>query len=176
MVALMVMMTGCEYDVAQPLWHQDFEEPPTPVITQIEPAQVATPGVNIITIRGENFAESPDTNTVYFGTVPAEIASTSATTITVRRPNLVIDSCTIKVISNQALVVAKYSPYKIDPVINRYGSFLDNVVLSIVAVDDAENLYVVETASRNIVKVTPDGQQTTVGKRFFRSTLQNGRR
>ena len=64
---------------------------------------------------------------------------------------------------NQTLVAAKYGPYKIDSVIETYGSFLDNLALSVVAVDSGENLYVVETSSRNIIKVTPDGMQTTIG-------------
>jgi len=119
--------------------------------------------VNTIIIHGENFAEPPDTNDVYFDNVPAEIVETSATFIRVRRPNLAIDSCMVKVVSAQAIVVAKYGPYKIDPVIERYGSFVENLALSVVAVDNAENLYVVETSSRNVYKVTPDGDKTVIG-------------
>ncbi|MDZ7262761.1 MAG: IPT/TIG domain-containing protein [candidate division KSB1 bacterium] len=161
LTALMVVMTGCEYDVKQPLWYQDFQNPPTPVITQIEPPR-AIAGVNTITIRGENFATPPATNDVYFDNLPAEIVETSATSIKVRRPNLVTDSCTIKVVSSQALVVAKYGPYRIDPVMVRYGAFLENTVLSVVAVDSAENLYVVEAASLNVYKITPEGDKTII--------------
>lgn len=160
----MVVITGCEYDVTQPQWEQGYQAPPTPRITQIEPDNTARPGVNTITLRGENFAATADENDVYFGIVAAEIVANSATAITVRRPNLVTDSCTVKVVSNNALVVAKYDrPYKIEPVVGRYGSFLDNLALSVVAIDNAENLYAVEAASRNIVKVTPDGQKTSLG-------------
>ncbi len=158
-----VIMTGCEYDVSSPLWEQDFENPPTPQITQIEPSQGASAGVNFITIYGENFLGVPDTNGVFFDNVPAEIVSNSPSTIVVRRPNLANDACTIKIVPTQTLVVVKYSPYRIDPVMERYGSFLENLQLSVVAVDNNENVYVVETVTRNIIKVTPDGEKTTIG-------------
>ncbi len=164
-VALFIaaVMATCEYDASQPLWYnKDFQEPLTPVITQIEPDQTARPGVNIIKIHGANFASLPDTSDVYFDVTPAEIVETSNSLIKVRRPNLVTDSCTIKVVSKQALVVAKYSPYKIDPVMERYGNFLENQVLSTVTVDQVANLYVT-TSSTNIYKVTPDGEKTLIG-------------
>jgi len=163
MAASMAVMTGCEYDVAQPQWDKDYSAPATPRITQIEPAQAAKAGVNIITIRGENFAVSPDTNIVYFDNLPGEIVASSATSISARRPNLETDSCTVKVVSSKAIVVAKYGPYTIDRVLERYGSFLDNLPLSVVAVDNAENLYVVELSTRNISKVTPSGQKKVIG-------------
>jgi hypothetical protein len=166
--AAMAVMTGCEYDVAQPQWEKDFEAPPTPKITQIEPAQAATPGVNTITIRGENFTAPPGINDVYFGTVRAEVVAASATSITVRRPNLATDSCTVNVIAHGALVGAKFGPYRIDPVLERNDSFRDNVELRTVAVDNAENLYVVRANAQInptfwiIDKVTPDGQKAIV--------------
>ncbi|HEX9935350.1 MAG TPA: IPT/TIG domain-containing protein [bacterium] len=160
---LAVVMTGCEFDVAQPQWNKDFTASPTPVINQIEPAHTAAAGVNFITIRGLNFEGVPDTNSVYFGVKPVEIVQKSGTAIVVRRPNLVTDSCTVKVVVDRALAIAQFGPYRIDPVLNKYGSFLDNAELSAVAVDNAENLYVMETSSKKIVKVTPDGVKTTVG-------------
>ena len=160
--ASMAVMTGCEYDVSKPQWDEDYNAPPTPVITQIEPAEAATPGVNTITIRGENFAAAPNTNDVYFGNTAAEIVETSSTSIKVRRPTLVTDSCTVKVISNQALVVAKYSPYRIDAVLLRYGSFLDNQALNTVTVDKEENLYVIEN-SKTIHKIDSIGNKTEIG-------------
>ncbi len=163
MTASLAVMTGCEYDVAEPQWDKPYVPPPTPVITQINPAASANAGVNLITILGENFAELPDTNGVYFDNVPADLVATSATSVTVRRPNLVTDSCTVMIVPPKALVVAKYGPYKITAVTERYGGFLSNVILSAIAVDQAENLYVVESATRNIDKVTPTGQNTVVG-------------
>ena len=42
----------CEYDVTQPQWYQDYTEPATPAITNIEPDS-AVAGCNYITIFGE---------------------------------------------------------------------------------------------------------------------------
>lgn len=164
MAVLMTVMTGCKYDVAQPLWFQPYTAPPTPTITQVNPAQ-ALGGANTITIAGTNFAVAPDTNLVYFNNIMAEIVSASGTAITVRRPNLVSDSCTVKLVSPKALVVAKFSPYKISSVFERYGGFFTNVQLNVVVADQAGNLIVVKgDTSRGIIKVTPDGQQTVIGK------------
>ncbi|MBN1155315.1 IPT/TIG domain-containing protein [candidate division KSB1 bacterium] len=160
----LVVTTGCDYDVVQPLWYEDYTEPASPVITAIEPANAANPGINYITIYGENFGGVPDINGIYFGTTPVEIDQKSETMISVRRPNLVTDSCTVKVVSDSAFLVAKFeTPYRIDEVIKRYGSFVENAVLKVVAVDAAENLYVVEEFSRYVQKVAPNGDKTLVG-------------
>ncbi len=159
-ILILIILNGCKYEVAEPMWDKEFKDAPIPVITKVEPAQ-ASPGVNTITIQGENL----DVNgtLVYFDNLIAETISVTPTKIVVRRPNLVSDKSYIKVVPNQALVVAKYGPYKIDKVLDLYGSFLENLPLSAIAVDKNENIYVIETNSRNIVKVTPDGQKSIVG-------------
>ena len=163
-VVLFLLVVGCEYDVSSPQWEQEFESVPIPEITQVNPADAAVAGVNTITITGINFLDVPDTNGVYFDNIPAEIISNSATTITVRRPNLATDAATIKVVPNQTLVVAKHGPYRIDSVLETYGSFLDNNALYAATVDDNENLYVIEHASpHSIIKVSSDGQKETIG-------------
>ncbi len=163
--ASLVVMTGCEYDVAQPLWEKDFEAPSSPQITSIEPDEVARAGVNTITIRGENFAAGENANIVYFGATTANVFEATATSLKVYRPNLATDSCTVKVVSHGAFLVAKYpKKYRIDPVVEEYGGFRDNLALSVAAVDQAENLYIVETGSRNVYKITPSGEKTTLGQ------------
>jgi hypothetical protein len=180
--ALVAGITGCKYDVAEPLYDTPVAQgTESPTITRIDPADSARPGVNTITIYGTNFSGAIDTTTVhganvdttilysgiYFSgpstTALAEVMELSSTSIKVRRPNLATDSCTVKVVPSKALVAAKFGPYKIAEVIRKYGSFLDNVGLSVVAVDNSENLYVVYTDSRNIYKVTPDGVKMTLG-------------
>ncbi|MEG8946490.1 IPT/TIG domain-containing protein [Rosettibacter firmus] len=159
-IVIIKFLTACKYDVAEPMWDKEFNDAPIPKITQVIPTQ-ASPGVNTITIQGENL----DVNgtTVYFDNITAEMVSVTPDKIVVRRPNLVTEGCYIKVVPNQALVVAKYGPYKIDKVLDKYGSFLENLQLSAIAVDKNENVFVIETASRNIIKVSPDGQKSTVG-------------
>jgi hypothetical protein len=48
-------------------------------------------------------------------------------------------------------MAAKYSPYKVERVLESYGDFTQNITLNVV-----ENLYVIE--GNNIHKVTPDGE------------------
>jgi hypothetical protein len=162
LVALILFMTGCKYEVAEPPWEQDFVNPPTPVITEIQPANVAPAGINTITILGENFAETVEDNKVYFDNVNAEIITASTNSITVYRPNLVSDSSTIWVVSYNAIVTAKYAPYKIDRVMDRYGEFRDNNQLGAIAVDQDENMYAIEIST--VYKITPDGEKIFIGQ------------
>jgi len=162
-ITILSFINGCKYDVAEPMWEKPFTSPPTPTISQVTPAQ-ATAGVNTITITGTNFGDTAtDSIIVYFDAVTADVISRTTTSITVRRPNIVSDTSTIKVVSNNALVVAKYNNYKVEAVIESYGSFLENLQLSVLAVDSAENLYVAEFVSKSIVKITPDGARSVIG-------------
>jgi len=154
---------ACEYDVAEPPWEQDHTNPPTPVITSVEPAGAASPGINTITIYGENFAANAEDNKVYFDNIPAEIVDATSTAITVRRPNLVTDSSDIVVISYDAIEAATYGPYKINPVMERYGQFLDNVELKGLAVDDDENLYVLQPFENKLFRVPPGEEKIQIG-------------
>ena len=161
-MVLILFMTGCKYEVAEPLWEKDYTNPPTPVITRLDPDSVAPAGVNYITIYGEDFAESLADNQVYFGNVAAEIVDGSTSFITVRRPNLVGDSIIVKLVSYDALIVAKYGPYRIDPVMERYGSFLDNAQLRALDVDADGNLYVIQVAPSILYKIPPDGGEKEI--------------
>ena len=161
-MVLILFVTGCKYDVAEPPWEQDFVNPPTPVITEIQPANVAPAGINTITIVGENFAETVEDNKVYFDNVNAEIITASTNSIKVYRPNMVSDSSTIWVVSYDAIVTAKYAPYKIDQVMERYGEFRDNNQLGAIAVDQDENMYAIEITT--VYKIAPDGEKIFIGQ------------
>lgn len=162
----LILITGCKYNVTEPLWDQPYKAPVAPKITQVIPAE-AGGGVNKITINGENLIVNSDTTWVYFNNTPANVISISATSIVVYRPNVVSDSCTIKIIPHDAIQEAVYKPYKITSVVEDYGGFLQNVQLSVLAVDKNENIYVVETLSKSIHKVTPDGTNSVIGKSSY---------
>ncbi len=164
LIVIILAVTGCKYDVKGPLWDENYTNPPTPVITRLEPDSVAPAGVNYISILGENFAESLGDNQVYFGNVSAEIIDGSTTFITVRRPNLASDSVMVKLVSYDALIVAKYGPYQIDTVMERFGSFLDNVQLRAIDVDEDENLYVVQVGYAPVFKISTDGEKESIGE------------
>jgi len=156
---VLLLINSCNIDVAEPIWEKPFTNPLTPKITNVVPDQ-AVAGVNIITINGENFANSTGINDVYFDNTSAEIISSSSTSIVVRRPNVVTDSAVIKVASNQALTAVKYSPYKVEQVIEKYGDFSANVTLNVLVTDNQENLYIIE--GRNVYIVTPSGEKRIV--------------
>lgn len=152
--------TRCSYDVAEPMWDKPYTVPATPAITQIQPSS-APAGVNTIRITGQNLSGVPTTNGVYFDLTPAEVVEKSVTAITVRRPSLVTTSCTVKIVSDSALVVAKSAFGNIDLVMDRIGDFRDNIALGAVTVDSLENVYVASGVTPvSIWKLTPDGGKT----------------
>jgi hypothetical protein len=182
----LVVLIGCKYDVAEPMWDKSAATSTAVTITSIEPTQEALPGVNTITIHGSGFTGAIDTSVIHnvatgkdtsiayngvrFNNVNAEVIEFSSTSIKVRRPNLSGDSITVNVAATQALLEVKSGLYKIDPVKTQYGSFVANVPLSTVTVDNAGNLYVVETTTRYLWKIASDGQKTQVGGATFALT------
>jgi hypothetical protein len=159
-----LLFSACHYDVAEPEWDKSYTEPARPSITRIEPPVIAAAGFNTITIEGTNFSATPSKNSVYFDNVPVEVLSSSPTLIKVRRPNVISDSVVISVVSGDALVVAKFSPYRVAPVWGKYGNFVENLALSAMAVDKLENIYVIQQSPRSVVKVSPSGEKTVLGE------------
>lgn len=163
-----VFVAGCKYKVTAPLWDQPYTTPPSPSITSIEPPSEAKAGVNTITIHGHNLVVTvpdtltPDSTVVYFGNTAASILYADSTRIVVSRPNTA-GTDTIKVIPHNAISVATYAPYTIDTVVEKYGSFLEDLQLGAIAVDNSENLYVVESIKKLVHRVTPDGNNTVLG-------------
>lgn len=140
---------------------------PIPVITRVEPPDSAGGGVNLITVVGKNFASTLDSNTIYFDSYIAEKIDGTDSSVTVLRPNLVSDSATVKVLIANALVVAKYFPYKITSVYTEVGDFLEARPIRGITVDAGENLYVLEfissPRSNPVFKITPAGEKTILG-------------
>jgi len=167
--ASLAYVAGCKYNVTEPLWYQPYAAPASPVITSVNPASEARPGVSTITLHGHNLvlhaadASVSSGSVVLFSGSPASVVSMDTNLIVVRRPNLVSDSCTIRVVPHNALAEAAYGPYKIDPVILKYGGFLQNVQLGAIAVDNAENLYVIETINKLVHKAISSGDNTVMG-------------
>ncbi len=160
--ATLALTSGCEYPVYPSGWPPSGGDGTTPGISGITPANEALPGVNTITIHGSNFIGITDTNGVYFDNAPAEILQKTATDIIVRRPNLISASCTVKVVSDSSITVAKYGPYRIDAVQGTFGTFVANVALSTITTDNSGNLYVTESGTRYLWKITPGGQTTQI--------------
>jgi len=162
MVVVLAVLAGCKYDVEPPMWEKPYASPSSPAISSVQPA-IAQAGVNTIRIVGTNLRGIPATNGVYFGVTPAEVVSQTATQIVVRRPNLVADSCTVKVVSDSALTVARTSFGRIEQVMTRFGKLADAVQLSVVSEDSAGNLLVLSGITPiTIWRITPDETKTVI--------------
>lgn len=168
MSAASVFVSGCKYKVTAPVWDKPYTEPPSPAITSIVPSSGAAAGVNRITIHGHNLVVPspdslvPDTTLVTFNNVPVTLASADSTSIVLYRPN-VVGQDTIKVIPHNAISEAIYGPYRIDPVIEKYGGFLQNLQLGGIAVDASDNVYVAETVKLLIDEGTSATDNHTIG-------------
>lgn len=164
MAALIVAITGCEYDAPTAMYYEKQKPTIQTSITQLDPSNEAGPGVNYITIIGENFSSEREKNKVYFDGFQAEIVDNSEASIKVRRPNRSGDSITVKVVTEGALLLAEHRPYRIPPAYTAYGDFIGNDELSAVAVDKDENVYVIQRTPREIYKITPAQEKTLLGE------------
>jgi len=163
-IPLFLLIIGCEYDVAEPGWYDDYTRPPEPAISGIEPADSATAGINLIKIYGSNFATPPIANKVYFNNVGSEVVDGSNDYLVVRRPNLVADSVVVKVASDSADIPVSYDRlYKVSKVWQKYGGFVENVELAALTVDANGNLYVVQRSPATVYKVDSVGVRTSFG-------------
>jgi len=163
-IPLFILIIGCEYDVSEPGWYDDYTRPPEPVISGIEPADSATAGINLIKIYGSNFATPPIANKVYFNNVGSEVVDGSNDYLLVRRPNLASDSVVVKVASDSADVVVSYDQlYKVSRVWQNYGGFVENVELAALTVDANGNLYVVQRSPATVYKVDSTGSRANLG-------------
>jgi len=183
----LVVIIGCKYDVAEPQWYKPATSSTEVTITSIDPPQEAAPGVNIITIYGSGFDSAIDTSIVHnvstnkdstiiyqginFDNVTADVIKITSTSISMHRPDIVSNSCIVKVLSSKALVKATIGPYKIDLVKSKSNAFLDNFPLGTVTIDANGNLYVIKgVAPCTIFKVAPNGNKTAIGKATYLPT------
>jgi len=72
LLASLMFVAGCKYNVTTPLWDQPYTALVAPQITSVNPSSEAKPGVSTITISGHHFIVPasdptvPDTTLVYF--------------------------------------------------------------------------------------------------------------
>ena len=165
----LLMMTGCEYEVAQPQWEKDYTSPQAPEITRVEPPDSAVAGDNYITLYGDNFASSLEDNHVYFDNVPVDVITGNDTMLTVYRPDLVDDSITIKLNSYEADVVAEFdNPYKVTSVFERYGSFAENAQIAAFCISNDE-MYVIMQTPVLLYKIDAQGERAFIDTVFVRA-------
>ena len=162
-LAVLVIMTGCEYDAPTAMWYQDRGTSVSPVITQINPAQ-ALGGVNYLTIMGENFSTDSGSNRVYVDGVKVDIVEYSETSLKVRRPSVTGDSTTIKVATATGVDLGIYTGYSISTVVGPYGGFIASEQFGALALDKSnETVYAFDKVYKNVYQVTADGEKTQIG-------------
>ena len=152
--AALMLFSACAYDGPDSVWDPNSQGEPSPVITSIDPADSAGPGVQEIVINGQNFAEL-DQLAVYFDDVKADVKSSSPTQIVVYRPNLVEEAVTVRVSNQLSMEIAEFGPYEITEVYEAFGDMDPTTSLYALAVDLNENLYAM--SRRLVYQVSPDG-------------------
>jgi hypothetical protein len=172
MIALIGINFSCENDGPTAMYDRKHAVTTPPLISGLEPGSVALAGYNYLKILGENFDATPENNFVYFNTIEAEVVNSTATTLTVRRPNQTGDSLTVKVATLGALEIGEFSPYKVEPVYAAYGQLAESDAIGSVAVDADENVYFTQ-APRDVYKVQTGGTTTLLG--LSRRTVTDSR-
>lgn len=162
-IIFIMVIVGCEYDGPTAQWSLVEEETDPPTITGVDPS-VAVAGVNYLTINGENFTDNQEKVSVFINGYNADIVSFSNSSIKIRRPDCSGDSLSIKVDVYGAVNLGIWEPYTIAPVYEPHGQFLGGLALGCLAIDEEENVYVVESSlTRDIHKITASGERTQIG-------------
>ncbi len=167
---------GCEYDdYPDPIWDPDDTGGPTPVITSLDPPDVAYDGLTIVTITGENFSPVFSQNQVTFNGVVATIdtAVSTAAQLVVTMP-IVITDAALNAISGVQVMVAVQGAYagavydqdfRIERAVIEWGGFIGEKpekLPNAVAVDAEENVFVA-ASDKIIYKIDTTGVRTEFG-------------
>ena len=161
-------VAGCEPDYPDSVWDPDYQGKPDPIITGVEPDS-ALAGIDTVRIIGENFSPEVGENHVFFDGNKATTLSASDTVVTVLTPNVVGDSLRIQLRVDGAILFDDKYPYKLEPAVIEYGPFGDFDYVSGLACDLSENIYVL-SETKDVIKVTPEGEQIEHGTTAFIKT------
>lgn len=163
-LVLVLLLSGCnEKNNVEPLYNPTFSNTLAPVITSVSPADSAFAGVDELTITGSNFAVSADSMAVYFNNVKATILSVEANKIVVKAPNLVKDTINIKISKFNTDKLSNFFQYKLISATIVVTAFKFNDTPYSLTYDKLGNAYVsytVDTLSKGIKKIAPDGTIT----------------
>ncbi|MDZ7260940.1 MAG: IPT/TIG domain-containing protein [candidate division KSB1 bacterium] len=152
---LLILQSGCEYNAPPSPWEESQKkEKIIPVITRVIPENNAGTASEI-TLIGEHFSPVIEENNVYFNQVPAIIKSASDTQIVVYRPNIIGDSLVIKVTVAGAVGIARFSPYKMEAVVEDFGHFTDLEAILVCALDIEDRVYLA-MGSMNVIRLNSD--------------------
>lgn len=129
-----------------------------PTISSITPAGQAFAGIDTLTITGTNFSTVPSENTVYFNSTIVPIVNATSTTLTLKAPNIVLDSVGVRVARFRTERMSNLIKYKLD------AAYFSSPILPggeeawSAATDTAGNLYLSMTSGGGIgIKMYPTG-------------------
>lgn len=136
---------------------------PAPVITAVDPPNVALAGITPLTITGQNFSPNKDDNKIYFNGVKGEIISSTPTQIVLIAPLVVADIVKIKVTTFKVENFSNEFIYKIAAGFEEYYPFdpNNNQLPFAITFDNNGNL-LTSLQGLGIYKVTPDKQISEV--------------
>ena len=167
---------GCEYtDYPDPIWDPDATGEVAPVITSIDPAEVAYEGLTVVTITGENFSPVTTENQVTFNGRVAQIdASQSSITKLVVTTPIIISDASLNALDAVQVMVAVQGAYagaiydanfRVERAVIEWGGFIGEQpekLPNAVAVDADENVYVA-AVDKIIYKIDTDNVRTAFG-------------
>ena len=167
---------GCEYDdYPDPIWDANDGGGATPIITSIDPPDVAYDGLTLVTIAGENFSSIFSENQVTFNGVVASIDTnlSTAAQLIVTMP-VVITDASLNAMSGIQVMVAVQGAYagavydqdfRIERAVIEWGGFIGEKpekLPNAIAVDADENVYIA-AADKILYKIDTTGVRTEFG-------------
>lgn len=158
LLALGCMMSYCSKTDTDSLYDSSKQYNPNPAISSVNPTDSALSGAVPIILNGQNFSTIKDNNFVYFGKTKCTILSASANELIFQSPTITGDSLTLQVAVLGALNFSNMVKYKLLPTVIKIGLFSSQSEFYSITCDKNENLYILNGFSKNIQKVTPDGQ------------------
>ncbi len=161
-VVLIAVGLNCEKEKPKGLYDPDATYNNDPVITSIEPPYRALAGLVKVTINGQNFSPTAQSNLVYFGKTRVPVVEASAVKLLVKSPNVVADSIPVKVAVLGALSFSNVVKYKLVRGVFEWGGYGEFDEPYVLECDKDENLYVT-LGNRNVEKISPTGEKQVYG-------------
>ncbi|MDZ7341640.1 MAG: IPT/TIG domain-containing protein, partial [candidate division KSB1 bacterium] len=157
----------CEYDTPSAIY--PIQGAAAPSISRIEPDS-AVGGVLEIKIIGQNFAAQVDQNILFIGNTEAAVKQATTTELTVVRPIKLSGPNMIKLAVRDALVIAEFGPYQLEPGLVALPAVGQ---INSITMDKDENLYA--EGDRKILKISPRGEVVEFGTiEFISSAMRIG--
>ena len=163
-VVMAGLWSGCKEDPPASLFDPNYVSGPQPVVTGIAPATGALAGVTTLTVNGQNFSPTTGNNLVFFDKSAATVLQATATSLTVKAPNLVKDSIQVKIAVAGSDLYSTPFLYSLGLAANeKYANFATGEEGVGVECDTAGNLFVSMVTSSGgigVKKFTPAGGRT----------------